>query len=83
LVTVIIARHVGCVVYSHTGDEDNLELRILKDITENHNQSKCRVGEPIQNRDISLGVVAHAFNPSTREAEAGGFLSSRPAWSTK
>jgi hypothetical protein len=28
-------------------------------------------------------VVAYAFNPSTREAEAeaGGFLSSRPAWS--
>jgi hypothetical protein len=38
-----------------------------------------------------LGVVVHAFNPSTweaeseaeAEAEAGGFLSSRPAWSTK
>jgi hypothetical protein len=29
------------------------------------------------------GVLAHAFNPSTREAEAGGFLSSRPAWSTE
>jgi hypothetical protein len=28
-------------------------------------------------------MVAHAFNPSTREAEAGRFLSSRPAWSTK
>jgi hypothetical protein len=28
------------------------------------------------------GVVAHAFNPSTQEAEAGEFLSSRPAWST-
>jgi hypothetical protein len=28
-------------------------------------------------------VVAHAFNPSTREAEAGGFLSLRPAWSTE
>jgi hypothetical protein len=27
--------------------------------------------------------VAHACNPSTREAEAGGFLSSRPAWSTE
>jgi hypothetical protein len=30
-----------------------------------------------------LGVMAHAFNPSTREAEAGGFLSSRPALSTE
>jgi hypothetical protein len=30
-----------------------------------------------------LGVVAHASNPSTREAEAGGFLSLRPAWSAK
>jgi hypothetical protein len=29
------------------------------------------------------GVVAHAFNPSLREAEAGGFLSSRPTWSTE
>jgi hypothetical protein len=28
------------------------------------------------------GVVAHTFNPSTREAEAGGFLSLRPALST-
>jgi hypothetical protein len=30
---------------------------------------------------FSRAVVAHAFNPSTWEAEAGGFLSSRPAWS--
>jgi hypothetical protein len=28
-------------------------------------------------------VVAHAFNNSTWEAEAGRFLSSRPAWSTE
>jgi hypothetical protein len=28
-------------------------------------------------------VVVHAFNHSTWEAEAGGFLSLRPAWSTK
>jgi hypothetical protein len=27
--------------------------------------------------------MAHTFNPNTREAEAGRFLSSRPAWSTK
>jgi hypothetical protein len=26
-------------------------------------------------------MVEHAFNPSSREAEAGRFLSSRPAWS--
>jgi hypothetical protein len=29
------------------------------------------------------GMVVHAFNPSTQDAKAGGFLSSRPAWSTK
>jgi hypothetical protein len=28
-------------------------------------------------------MMAHAFNPSTQEAEAGRFLSSRPAWSTE
>jgi hypothetical protein len=28
-------------------------------------------------------VVHAAFNPSTWEAEAGGSLSSRPAWSTE
>jgi hypothetical protein len=29
------------------------------------------------------GMVVHAFNPSTWEAEAGRFLSLRPAWSTE
>jgi major histocompatibility complex class I len=33
--------------------------------------------------NISWVVVAKAFNPSTWEAEAGRFLSSRPAWSTE
>jgi hypothetical protein len=28
-------------------------------------------------------VVAHVFNPSTQETEAGRFLSLRPAWSTE
>jgi hypothetical protein len=37
----------------------------------------------IKDKKITVYVVAHAFNPSTWEAEAGGFLSSRPAWSTK
>jgi hypothetical protein len=30
-------------------------------------------------KHVKQGVVAHTFNPSTQEAEAGGFLSSRPA----
>jgi hypothetical protein len=29
------------------------------------------------------GVVVHVFNSSTWEAEADGFLSSSPAWSTE
>jgi hypothetical protein len=28
-------------------------------------------------------MVVHTFNPNTQEAEAGGFLNLRPAWSTK
>jgi hypothetical protein len=37
----------------------------------------------IKNISVSQAVVAHAFNPSTQEAEAGGFLNARPAWSTE
>jgi major histocompatibility complex class I len=32
---------------------------------------------------MGQAVVAHTFNPSTWEAKVGGFLSLRPAWSTK
>jgi hypothetical protein len=44
--------------------------------------------KPVKDLDSNIikykpGVVAHAFNPSTREADEGGFLSLRPAWSTK
>jgi hypothetical protein len=34
-------------------------------------------------KEKSRAVVAYTFNPSTWEAEAGRFLSSRPAWSTE
>jgi hypothetical protein len=37
----------------------------------------------IKKKKKSWAVVVHAFNPSTGEAEAGRFLSSRPAWSTE
>jgi hypothetical protein len=32
---------------------------------------------------MSRVVMAHTFNPNTWEAEAGRFLSLRPAWSTE
>jgi hypothetical protein len=48
---------------------------------------KCDIGKifhtKVKEFNMELGVVAHVFNPSTWEAEAGGFQSSRPAWSTK
>jgi hypothetical protein len=34
-------------------------------------------------KQAELVVVAHAFNPSTWEAEAGEVLSLRPVWSTE
>jgi hypothetical protein len=39
--------------------------------------------ETLKHYTIKPGVVAHGFNPSTWEAETGGFLSSRLAWSTE
>jgi hypothetical protein len=37
----------------------------------------------IRVENSARALVAHAFNPSTREAEVVGFLSLRPAWSTE
>jgi hypothetical protein len=48
---------------------DNLFIGVEQRIVRVKKQLKCR------------SVVAHAFNPSTWEAEAGGFPSSWPAWS--
>jgi hypothetical protein len=41
------------------------------------------INKSLKKKKISGAVVAHAFNPSTWEAEAGRYLSSRPAWSTE
>jgi hypothetical protein len=38
-------------------------------------QSKLLTELFLSKRTAEPGVVAHAFNPSTQEAEAGGFLS--------
>jgi hypothetical protein len=41
------------------------------------------MNRPFKIRKHCRAVVAHAFNPSTWEAEAGGFLSSRTARATQ
>jgi hypothetical protein len=55
------------------GNEDWV-LRDEEELTAEKDTQKWQKGR---------AVVAHAFNLSTWEAEAGGFLSSRPAWTTK
>jgi hypothetical protein len=42
-----------------------------------------RHGVVVKSAYCRPGAVVHTYNPSTREAEAGGLLSSRPAWSTE
>jgi hypothetical protein len=51
-------------------EEADFHLALMKEHLREEDTSECF---------LKPGVVAHAFNPSTREAEAGGFLSSRPA----
>jgi hypothetical protein len=58
---------------SNSGDGSLVKEKELNSISRTH----------IKKVDPSPAVVAHTFNPSTWEAEAGGFLSLRPAWSTK
>jgi hypothetical protein len=36
-----------------------------------------------QKRYGKLGMVTHACNPITQEAEAGGSMNLRPVWSTE
>ncbi|XP_076799116.1 uncharacterized protein C3orf85 homolog [Arvicanthis niloticus] len=77
-----LADEMACIQRVHVyscgsgGREKNSEFLVLV--------SESWVMEAIfKNTKFSQAVVEHAFNPSTWEAEAGGFLSSRPAWSTE
>jgi hypothetical protein len=56
-------------------------MKEMKRREEKRREEKRREEKRREKKDMV--VVAHAFIPSTWEAEAGGFLSSRPAWSTK
>jgi hypothetical protein len=46
-------------------------------------ESKIRPIKPSIKTNTNWAMVAHAFNPSIQEAEAGRSLSLKPAWSTK
>jgi hypothetical protein len=48
-----------------------------------HKEEAQKSLKELQGKHCCRAVMVHAFNPSTWEAEAGRFLSSRPAWSTK
>jgi hypothetical protein len=58
--------------------EASLVYKVEPQDSQGYTEKPC-----LKNKQTGQAVVAHVFNPSTREAEAGGFLSSRPAWSTK
>ena len=57
-------------------DLKSLLMMMIEDFKKDINNSL----KEIQN---SQAVVAHTFNPGTWEAEAAGFLCSRPGWSTE
>jgi hypothetical protein len=59
---------------SFHSNKTQIKTKGIKDITVERKAVNIEYGE---------AMVGHTFNPSTREAEAGGFLSSRPAWSTE
>ena len=54
-------------------------LQISKNKAEQHNDKWIK---KINSKKLHQVIVAHTFNPSTWEAEAGKYLSLRPAWST-
>jgi hypothetical protein len=60
------------------------EMKDLKRTSRNQAWT-LRVMMSLSGDTIVRAVVAHAFNPSTweAEAEAGRFLSQKPAWSTE
>jgi hypothetical protein len=51
--------------------------------TSQKNFKKIKNKNKIKTSQVLVASAFNPSNPSTQEAEAGGFLSSRPAWSTK
>jgi hypothetical protein len=59
------------------------QMNIVFRVSFLHKTTQEHANIPLKKQTLRRVVVAHAFNPSTWEAEASRFLSSRPAWSTE
>jgi hypothetical protein len=84
-----IPEHTSVPVAMPNGILNIIYFKIKISINLRKKKNYCGLNEKVscQGSGKSLiskpGMVAHAFSASTWEAEAGRFLSSRPAWSTK
>jgi hypothetical protein len=67
LILTYLEKKIICYGWGKVSETDQLKGRIQKE----------------KGKEKSRAVVAHTFNPSTWEAEAGGLLNLRPAWSTE
>jgi hypothetical protein len=67
--------------------ENNDLLSVLRDSAGNGRRATLGIYAKLKRINniiiFSQEVMAHAFNPSTHQAEAGRFLSLRSAWSTE
>jgi hypothetical protein len=69
-----------------TGNRKKLQPIDLERIFSNSKSDRgliAKIYKECKNVFTWQGMVVHAFNPSTWEAEAGRFLSSKTAWSTE
>ena len=84
------ARKAGCAILS---DTKVVEAQALPTLPSNQQSDLIALTcafQQAQGQSLNIYIdykyvfqTVHAFNPSTQEAEPGGFLSSRLAWFTK
>ena len=81
--------HTHTHTHTHIYQSENIRTSVEDSKILNHKKQSQRNKhfgkQSLSNLNFKLkpSVVTHAFNPSTWEAEAGRFLSLRPAWYTE
>jgi hypothetical protein len=74
-----LSRVLGRGIRGRECGETELKLRPREGVVWKLNTVEASKSISIYEDSLGWAVVAHTFNPSTWKAEAGGFLSSRPA----